>query len=148
MPSIAERVTYTPRIGPAPLSGTPLAPGEPARTGGWLELKDPHPIDVAVLAFFVDAWWPAALGPIDVMAFNPTIDLTFNVRTALPPGGLAPQPLLLDVVTQASLEGLCDEDVRLFTADGVLLAQARQLAITLTPDDRPMVTKTDQAALQ
>ena len=147
MPSIADRVGYTPLIGPAPMSGTPLEPGEPARTGGWLELKDPHPIDVAVLAFFVDAWWPAALGPIDVMAFNPTIDLSFHVRTALPPEGLPPQPLLLDVVTQASLEGLCDEDTRLFTADGVLLAQSRQLAITLTPDDRPPVTKDDHSAI-
>ncbi|MFT4036202.1 MAG: thioesterase family protein [Patulibacter sp.] len=141
MPEIADRLIYAPRIGPHPISGTPLAPGEPARTGGWLQLHGAQPIDTAALAFFVDAWWPAALGPIDTMAFNPTIDLTLHIRTALPAGGLQPQPLLLDVQTEASLEGLVEEDTRLFTADGTLLAQSRQLAITLTPDDRPPVTK-------
>ncbi len=141
MPAIADRLTYGPRIGPPPLSGTPLAPGEAARTGGWLQLHGDQPVDTAALAFFADAWWPAALGPIDVMAFNPTVDLTFHLRTALPPGGLPAQPILLDVRTEASLEGLVDEDARLFAADGTLLAQSRQLAITLTPDDRPPVTR-------
>jgi acyl-CoA thioesterase len=147
MPAIAERMTYSPRIGPAPLSGTPLEPGEPARTGGWLRLKGDQRIDAAALAFFADAWWPAALGPIDVMAFNPTVDLTFHLRTSLPPEGLDPQPILLDIRTEASLEGLVEEDVRLFTADGTLLAQSRQLAITLTPEDRPPVTKTDHGLI-
>ncbi len=140
-PAVADHIRYTPRIGPRPLSGTPLAPGEPARTGGWLELKDPHPITSAVLALFTDMWWPAALGPISEMSFNPTIEFTFHQRTMLPPEGLPPQPLLLDVTTQASLEGLVDEDTRLFTADGTLLAQSRQLAITMTPADRTPVTK-------
>lgn len=143
MPSVAERVTYAPRIGPAPLSGTALEPGEAARTGGWLQLLGDQRVDLATLAFFADAWWPAALGPISTLAFNPTIDLTFHVRTALPAEGLPPQPILIDVQTVASQEGLVDEDVRLYTADGTLLAQARQLAITFTPDDRPPVTKDD-----
>lgn len=143
MPAIAERLTYTPRLGPAPLSGTPLAPGEAARTGGWLQLKGDQPVDEAVLAFFADAWWPASLGPLQTLAFNPTIDLTFHLRAHLPPEGLPPQPLLLDVTTIAMQEGLVDEDARIYAADGTLLAQSRQLAITMTPDDRPPVTKDD-----
>ncbi len=141
MPAIADRLTYLPRIGPAPLSGTPLAPGEPARTGGYLQLKGDQRVDAAALALFCDAWWPAALGPIDTLAFNPTIDLTFHIRAELPPEGLDPQPILLDVTTAASMDGLVDEDARLYAADGTLLAQSRQLAITLTPEDRPPVTK-------
>ena len=35
-PSIADWLRYRPCIGPAPYSATPLKPGEPARTGGWL----------------------------------------------------------------------------------------------------------------
>ncbi|MBO9532882.1 MAG: thioesterase family protein [Solirubrobacteraceae bacterium] len=147
MPAIADRLTYGPRIGPPPLSGTPLEPGAPARTGGWLQLHGDQRIDAATLAFFADAWWPAALGPIDVLAFNPTVDLTFHLRTSLPPGGLDPQPILLDVRTEASLEGLVDEDARLYTADGTLLATSRQLAITLTPDDRPPVTRDNHALI-
>ncbi|MDO9355121.1 MAG: thioesterase family protein [Solirubrobacteraceae bacterium] len=147
-PSTADHVIYTPRIGPPPFSGTLPGPGEPARTGGWLELRDPQPVDVALLAFFSDAWWPAALGPLDIVAFNPTIDITFDVRTTLPPGGLPHQPLLLEALTRASLEGLCDEDAWVYAADGTLLAHSRQLAITMTPDDRPMVTHEDHSALE
>jgi acyl-CoA thioesterase len=147
MPSLADHVDYRAVIGPPPFSGTPLEPGEPARTGGWVRLKDPHRIDIPALAFFVDSWWPAALGPIDTVAFNPTIDLTLHIRTALPADGLDPQPVLVEALTQANLEGLCDEDVRVFSADGTLLAQARQLAITLSPDDRPMVTRADHTAI-
>lgn len=147
MPAIAERLTYTPRIGPAPLSGTPLEEGKPARTGGWLQFKGEQPVDAAALAFFCDAWWPASLGPIDVMAFNPTVDLTFHLRTSLPPEGLPAQPILIDVTTVHSGEGLVDEDARLYAADGTLLAQSRQLAITLTPDDRPPVTKDEQSMI-
>ncbi len=85
----------------------------------------------------------AALGPIETLAFNPTIDLTFHLRAALPPEGLDPQPILLDVRTATSMEGLVEEDALLYAADGTLLAQSRQLAITLTPEDRPPVTKHD-----
>lgn len=45
------------------------------------------------------------------------------------------------MTTAASMDGLVDEDARLYAADGTLLAQSRQLAITLTPEDRPPVTK-------
>lgn len=144
MPAIADRLTYIPRIGPPPLSGTPLAAGAPARTGGYLQLKGEQRVDAAALALFCDAWWPAALGPIDTMAFNPTIDLTFHLRASLPPEGLDPQPILLDVRTNASMEGLVEEDALLYAADGTLLAQSRQLAITLTPEDRPPVTRDNQ----
>ncbi|MDQ8044315.1 MAG: thioesterase family protein [Solirubrobacteraceae bacterium] len=147
LPAIADRVQYTPAIGPFPMSGTPLEPGAAARTGGWIELREPHPVDTSLLAFFLDAWWPAALGPIDVLSFNPTIDMTFDLRTALPSEGLPHQALFVDFATQASLEGLVDEDARIFSADGQLLAQARQLAITLTAEDRPPVTKSSHASI-
>ncbi|MEH3054985.1 MAG: thioesterase family protein [Patulibacter minatonensis] len=145
MPPIVEHLSYRPRIGPPPFSGAPLGPGEPARTGGWLELRDPHPIDPALLAFYVDAWWPAALGPITTTSLNPTIDLALRFRTALPTGGLPPQPLLLESTTATAQEGLVDEVARVYTADGVLLAEATQLAITLTPDERPVVTRRPDA---
>jgi len=139
LPSMAHRLQYGPCIGPPPLEGTPLARGEPARTGGWLQLTDPHPIEVPLLVFLCDAWWPAAIGPIDELSFNPTVDLTFHQRVRLPPGGLPPAPILLDISTACSREGLVEEDTRLYAPDGTLLAQSRQLAITLTPGDRAPV---------
>lgn len=130
MPPVADHVAYRPCIGPPPFSGTPLEPGEPARTGGWLELLAAEPIDAALVAFYVDAWWPAALGPISELSMNPTVELSLHWRTALPAAGLPHQALLLEARTDASLEGLADEHARVFTADGVLLADAVQLAIT------------------
>ncbi len=64
MPAIAERLRTTPRIGPAPLSPHPAGGGRArARTGGWLQFKGDQPVDAAALAFFCDAWWPAAHRP-------------------------------------------------------------------------------------
>lgn len=130
MPPVADHVAYRPCIGPPPFSGTPLDAGEPARTGGWLELLEPGPVDAALVAFYIDAWWPAALGPISELSMNPTVELSLHWRSALPPEGLPHQALLLDARTEASLEGLADEHARVFTAGGVLLADAVQLAIT------------------
>lgn len=129
-PPIGNHVAFRPCIGPLPFTGTPLEPGEPARTGGWLELRDPSPVEAPLVAFFIDAWWPAALGPITELSMNPTVELSLHFRTAVPPQGLSHQPLLLDVRTEASIEGLVDEHARVFTADGTLLADAVQLAIT------------------
>ena len=129
-PPIGNHVAFRPCIGPLPFTGAALEPGEPARTGGWLELRDPSPVEPALAAFFIDAWWPAALGPITELSMNPTVELSLHFRTAIPPEGLPHQPLLLDVRTEASIEGLVDEHARLFTADGILLADAVQLAIT------------------
>ncbi len=129
-PPIGNHVAFRPCIGPLPFTGAALEPGEPARTGGWLELRDPSPVEPALAAFFIDAWWPAALGPITELSMNPTVELSLQFRTAIPPEGLPHQPLLLDVRTEASIEGLVDEHARLFTADGTLLAAAVQMAIT------------------
>ncbi len=130
MPPVADHVSYRPCIGPPPFSGEALEPGEPARTGGWLELLDPAPVDPALAAFFIDAWWPAALGPITELSMNPTVELSLHFRTALPPEGLPHQALLLEARTEASIDGLVDEHARVFTADGTLIADAVQLAIT------------------
>ncbi|MBJ7470149.1 MAG: thioesterase family protein [Solirubrobacteraceae bacterium] len=137
MPPVGDHLAYRPAIGPFPFTGEALVPGEPARTGGWLELRESSPVDLALVAFYIDAWWPAALGPITEMSMNPTVELSLHFRTALPPEGLPHQPLLLDVRTDASLQGLADEHARLFTADGTLLADAVQLAITRRAPQQP-----------
>lgn len=142
-PALADHIVYTPRIGPRPFSGARLEPGEAARTGGWLKLRDPGPITPSLLALYLDAWWPPSLGPLTEMSLNPTVDLTMHIRTRFPAEGLPPQPLLIESTTSAAGEGFCEEDARIFTADGTLLAQARQMAIMLTPQQRKMVTKDD-----
>jgi acyl-CoA thioesterase len=129
MPSIVSRVKIAPRLGGQPFSGRELAPGEPAVTGGWIELPTPRRIDAAYIALLADVWWPPSLEPLTAPAIAPTIDLTVHIRADLPPQGLPDQPVLGRFRTTAAVNGTMEEDGELFLADGTLLAQSRQLAL-------------------
>ncbi len=129
MPSIVSRVHVAPRLGSHPFSGRDLAAGEPAITGGWIELPTPRRIDAAYIALLADVWWPPSLEPLSTPAIAPTIDLTVHIRADLPPGGLPDQPILGRFRTTAAVNGTMEEDGELFLADGTLIAQSRQLAL-------------------
>ena len=129
MPSIISRVKVAPRIGSHPFSGRELAAGEPAETGGWVQLPSPRRIDAAYLVLVADVWWPPALEPLTAPAVAPTIDLTVHIRADLPPDGLPDQPIFGHFATTAAVNGTMEEDGQLFLPDGTLLAQSRQLAL-------------------
>jgi len=129
MPSIVSRVQIAPRLGGVPFSGRELAPGQPAETGGWIELPTPRQIDAAYIALLADVWWPPSLEPLSAPAIAPTIDLTVHIRADLPPGGFPDQPVLGRFRTTAAVNGTMEEDGELFLADGTLIAQSRQLAL-------------------
>ena len=60
----------------------------------------------------------------------PTIDLSLHFRQTLPRPGAAPDAWTLAVFrTLTSREGFLEEDGELWSQDGVLLAQSRQLAL-------------------
>jgi hypothetical protein len=129
MPSIVSRVKIAPRLGRTPFSGRELAPGEAADTGGWIMPPTPRRIDAAYIVLLADVWWPPSLEPLTAPAIAPTIDLTVHIRADLPPDGLPDQPVLGRFLTAAAVIGTMEEDGQLFLADGVLLAQSRQLAL-------------------
>ncbi len=131
-PKYFDRVLVSPRFGSAPFSGTPVDPQTGGENGGWVQLSQPRPIDHAWLAFLVDVLWPTALQPLTAPAMSPTLDLTTHFRRALPAGGLPDQPLLVRNTTRGVIEGLAEQDSLVFTADGELLVQARQL-LMLSP---------------
>lgn len=121
---------YDMRWGAGPL---PFSRGDRAECGGWLRLDEPLPVDACVLAAYSDAFPPALFGRIareDISAGAPTVDLTIHFREALPrPGALAEDFTLARFVTREGREGFIEEDGELWSADGVLLAQSRQLAL-------------------
>jgi acyl-CoA thioesterase len=133
---IAKHVLMAPCAGAIPFSGQQLAPGEAAEAGGWVALREPQPIDVAVVALAADIWWPPSFGPLTGPALAPTIDLTVHIRADIPPAGLPDQAILGFFRTRANVAGLIDEDGQMFLADGTLLAQSRQLAL-LAPIESP-----------
>ena len=77
-----------------------------------------------------DAWFPAPWPRLAELAPAPTIDLTVHFRTALP----LPDSLLLGRFTSSLVrDGFFDEDGELWTPDGTLVAQSRQLGLLLGP---------------
>lgn len=126
-PSFADHFDYRYAIGGRVFHG-----GDRAYTGGWMRLREPVPVDAAVVACLADAWMPALFTRIDFRAFAPTIDLTVHFRAELPIPGLGPEDFVLGVFTSQRAEsGFWEEDGQLWTREGRLIAQSRQLALVI-----------------
>lgn len=118
-----EHFELRPALGFAPLSGA-----ERAHTGGWIRLREPRPLDDALLVALSDAWWPAPYSVADQPFAAPTIDLTVHVRAQVP---REHDWVLIDVRSQTAQDGFLEEDTRIFARDGTLLSHSRQLALAL-----------------
>lgn len=128
-PAFFQRMLMAPRFGAPPFQGkTDFGPG-PLHTGGWIRTRKPRRIDNAYLAFLVDIFYPTVLAPLRVPAMAPTLDLTTHFRADVPAEGLDDQALLVFNTTIASSGGVADSDSLVFSEDGTLLAQARQLML-------------------
>jgi acyl-CoA thioesterase len=110
-----------------PAWGLEHAAVEPV-VGGWTRTRAARPVDAVLLAALADAWAPAAFVRMDGPTFVPTLDLTVHWRS--PIGDLGAHPWVLGRFGSWWGEGgTCEEDGELWSEDGVLLAQSRQLAI-------------------
>jgi acyl-CoA thioesterase len=122
-PEFAQRLTMQPRLGSPPFSRA-----ERGEIGGWLGLVEERPVDSLAIAVLADAWFPAPWPRLAELAPAPTIDLTLHFRTPLP----LPDGLLLGHFTNSLVrDGFFDEDGLLWSADGELVAQSRQLGLLL-----------------
>lgn len=120
--SIAQRFVIRPAIGAAPFSEA-----DEAVTGGWLAFREGDPpLDPAALAMLADAWIPAPFVRAASPFAAPTIDLTIHFRA---PDVLAEWPVLAVFRSHFAHGGFFEEDGELWSADGRLLAQSRQLAL-------------------
>ena len=102
------------------------APADAAVTGGWIRLADPEPVDAHVIAALTDAWFPAVFTVTRERVQVPTVDLTIHFRDA-------PAPVhdwcLTRFVSRHASHGFVEEDGEIWSPDGRLLAQSRQLAL-------------------
>lgn len=96
-----------------------------ARTGGWTRLADGRPTDSLCVPLFLDCWPPAVFSrtmrPDEVGA--PTLELTVHWRNRVPAGWLNAR-----FHSRQLAGGYVDENGELWSEDGVLVAESRQLA--------------------
>ena len=112
--------------------GEPAFSGGAPHTGAWIRTREPRLLDAALAAAFLDTWFPAPFVRLERPVGAPTIDYTVHFRSPLPPPGATPDdPYLVSFRSNLGRHGFFEEDGELWSADGVLLAQSRQLALLL-----------------
>ncbi|MGK2948186.1 MAG: acyl-CoA thioesterase [Acidimicrobiales bacterium] len=126
-PDIPFRQRYDLR--PA-LGSPPFTSGPAALTGGWIRTVDHDPVDDVLVAALTDAWPPAVFSRLDVPIGVPTVELTVHFRGA---PSQEPGWCLVRFRTNEASDGYLDEDGEVWSADGRLLAESRQLAVLISP---------------
>jgi acyl-CoA thioesterase len=125
---IHDRYEHRWAIGSPPFGG-----GDRALCGGWIRLAEPRVNDAFSVAAFADAFPPAVFSAVDDRTLAggvPTVDLTIHFRTSFPLPGAAPVDWLLSVFrSQVARDGFVEETGEIWSRDGVLVAQSRQLAL-------------------
>jgi acyl-CoA thioesterase len=115
------------------LGGPPFSGSERALCGGWIRLPEPRLLDAALAAAYTDAFPPALFSVLregQATRGMPTVDLDIHFRSRLPRPGATPEDWTLAVFrTRVAREGFLEEDGELWSADGRLLVQSRQLAL-------------------
>jgi acyl-CoA thioesterase len=106
-----------------------------ALSGGWIRFAEPRPIDVLALAALWDCWPPAVFARASEQRFRgavPTVEASVYFRRRVPLPGVAPGDyVLLKVETTMADEGVAEESAEIWSHDGLLLAQSRQLCLLL-----------------
>ena len=95
-------------------------------TGGWLRLRDERALDAAALVAFTDSWFPAVFAMRTEPLALPTLELTVHLRGRLP---REHDWALGRYRTRLARHGFLEEEAEIFSREGELLAQGRQLAI-------------------
>jgi acyl-CoA thioesterase len=125
-PPLAENWTGRP-IADAPF----LSGAGTARVAQWIRAAKPRPLDAIELVAISDAIPPAGFPRMTVPTSMPTVDLTVHIRASLPLVGTPDdERVYAECNTLHVAEGFAEEDCHIWAADGTLLAQSRQLAIT------------------
>lgn len=128
-PPIAGRFTYRPLTKETVFSGE-----EKAEVACWLRLNEPRPLDPVLLALVADAAAPAVFPKATQPVAATTIDLTVHFRApadAEPYDGWA----MAAFRSRVSVDGFLEEDGEVWTPDGRLIAQSRQLALVVPVGD-------------
>ncbi|MEA2472338.1 MAG: hypothetical protein QOE06_253 [Thermoleophilaceae bacterium] len=125
VPPFARYFDFRPAVGDPMFSGS-----DRALAGGWMRLREPHELDAPLVAALADAWPPAVFPVATTPVVAPTIELTVHFRGELPAAG---EWVLGVFESRVARGGYFEEDGTLWTRDGEVIAQSRQLALAIAP---------------
>jgi acyl-CoA thioesterase len=95
--------------------------------GGWIRTADPRPSDHVALAAMSDAFIPPAFFRTGEPVLVPTLELTMHFRGEPPEGD---HPWIGAIFnSRVAAGGVVEEDGELWSEDGRMLVQSRQLAL-------------------
>lgn len=123
-PPFAQHYDYRWALGPAPFSGA-----DKAEAAVWMTPLDHPPVDYPLLAALTDAFVPVIFATQTGPLMAPTVDLTVHFRNPLAHQDTG--PWLGVFRTRLAAHGFMEEDGEIWSRDGVLLAQSRQLALAV-----------------
>jgi acyl-CoA thioesterase len=123
-PSFAQHFEYRLAGGALPFSGA-----EHAEAAVWMAPRDRTRLDYPLLAALTDAFIPVLFATQTGPVASPTVDLTVHFRCGSLPTDTG--PWLGVFRTRLAAEGFMEEDGEIWSRDGVLLAQSRQLALAM-----------------
>lgn len=111
------------RFDPASAGWAVGRPGKRGMIQGWFKLADDRPLDPIALLMVVDALPPVTFD-LGMPGWAPTLELTAHVRAKPAPGWA-----IVRHSTRTMAGGLFEEDCEVWDSTGLLVAQARQLAL-------------------
>jgi acyl-CoA thioesterase len=130
---LAREIPLNDRFDARTAIGAGSRAGARAETGGYLRLADGRPVDMLALAAFWDSWPPAlffrALEP-EWKGGMPTVEASVYFRRPVPFAGFrSSEHVLIRLRSALAHDGFVEEDGEIWSLDGQLLVQSRQLAL-------------------
>ncbi len=125
LPAFTQFFEYRMCLGDPPLSSSPRS-----LVGGWLRPREPVVVDAPAVAALIDAYPPALMPRLPSLRAASSVDMTIDFHGD--PAAVAPGAHVLIVQSSRVGDGgMTDERCDLWSADGVLVATARQLVALL-----------------
>lgn len=112
---------------------TPPEIGDDGRVGGWTRFKQHRVFDDLAVAAISDSWFPGLNArPTPEPMHAPTVDHTVHFLRSVPLTDMALEDfLLVEFTTSVAAEGYLIENGKIWSPDGVLIAESQQLAVYL-----------------
>jgi acyl-CoA thioesterase len=128
LPTFGAQFDYRWCVGAVPYSGA-----AEARVGGWIRPRVPTPLDAPLVVGLLDAFPPAAFARVDGFCNGATMDYTAHFYAPLPLDASPEAFYLRTGHSRHAAHGYADDLAELWSRDGQLLAQLRQMAAVFPP---------------